>query len=121
MSKDGIWICLNSMERLNATNTLYVVSFRDGLSINCRYACALALLTTAATNRLRRLQRRYADGLIKIEPGALADIQVPTFEHVRNARSIYCKAISKLLSGDTLSSRRIADTVIFGGDLERLN
>src|SRR5207245_5143386 len=96
MCSDGLWICVNEMARLNATNTLYVVRFRDDLSVNERYACALTLLTTTVSSRLRRLRRRYADGLQKIEPGQLADVNIPSFQHIFMPKNKYSKAHSCL-------------------------
>lgn len=114
MCSDGVWICLNEMRELNATNTLYVIQFLDNLSLNERYACALSLLTTPVSNRLRRLRRRYADGLEKIEPSQIADLAIPPFNHVSGAKTCYRKALKLLLEGKQRESRRIADSSLFG-------
>jgi adenine-specific DNA-methyltransferase len=114
MCSDGVWICVNEMSELNATNTLYVIQFQGYLSVNERYACALSLLTTPVSNRLRRIRRRYADGLEKIEPSQISDLHIPSFNHVVGAKSSYRKALSLLLNGQQRESRRIADVALLG-------
>jgi adenine-specific DNA-methyltransferase len=114
MCSDGLWICVNEMRELNATNTLYVIQFQENLSVNQRYACALSLLTTLVSNRLRRLRRRYADGLQKIEPSQITDLNIPPFNHVTEAKASYCKALTLLLEGKLRESQRIADSSLFG-------
>jgi hypothetical protein len=109
MSEAGVWMCLNEMPALNATNTLYVCHFRDHLRPNERFACALGLLTTAFCKRLRRARRRYADGLEKIEPGQLSDLELRSFKHVKKAKATYRKALRSLLAGDLVQARGIAD------------
>lgn len=113
MSSDGTWIALNEMDRLNATNTLYVVHFQEEMTVSQRYACALTLLTSVVSRRVHRMRRRYADGLEKLEPGQIADIVIPPFQHVVNARAEYRKALSSLLKGDWRMSRQIADAAVF--------
>ncbi len=116
MSSNGLWICINEMSSLNATNTLYVCYFQDQLTTNQRFACALGLLSSEVSKRLRRSRRRYADGLEKIEPGQLSDLEVPSFMHVKNAKSLYRKAIQSFLSGDFAQSRMIADRAFGSGE-----
>jgi adenine-specific DNA-methyltransferase len=116
MSPDGVWMCFNEMHKLNATNTLYVVHFRPELSLNQRFALALGFLTTEGSKRLRRSRRRYADGLEKIEPGQLADLEVPQFIHVTKAKQVYRKALLSLFNGDPRASRRLADRAFHDGE-----
>lgn len=114
MTGRGIWLCLNEMVGLNATNTLYVARFRRTLSRAERYAWALALLTTPAARRVRRATRVYADGLRKIEPGQLADVQVPEPPPIRNAVSMYRTALRCLLDGNERECRALADDAVLG-------
>lgn len=114
MSSCGVWMCLNEMPRLNATNTLYVVHFDAELSRTRRYAWALCLLTTRVSKAINRSTRVYADGLRKIEPGQLANVPLPTPPAIRNAVSIYRAAVEALLNGDICKSREVADEAIFG-------
>jgi hypothetical protein len=114
MCHDGVWICVNEMSKLNATNTLYVIHFRESLPFNERYACALTLLTTQVSKRLRRIRRRYADGLEKIEPGQIADLEIPPFHHIVGAKHKYRRALAMLFAGESRESKRIADSAVGG-------
>jgi adenine-specific DNA-methyltransferase len=111
MSQYGPWLSINEMDGLNATNTLYVVTFR---SRNRRawYRWALALLSSTAQRQIRRIGRRYADGLIKYEPGALGKIELPALKEDADHRSLYARAVGALLAEDLRMAKDIADSVI---------
>jgi adenine-specific DNA-methyltransferase len=110
MSRFGPWLCINKTPRLNATNTLYVATFRNA-GENDRYGYALALLTTPVRRQLKRMGRRYADGLLKHEPSALAAVQLPSLKDDIDFRSFYISALGALLSGRTKQAMHIADSV----------
>lgn len=109
MGAAGPWIALNAMVGLNATNTLYVVTFRPSIPPEHRFQIALALLTSDAQRQLRRSARRYADGLVKYEPGALARIRLPQMQSGLDSPQIYLRAVSLLLDGHHRAAQRIAD------------
>jgi adenine-specific DNA-methyltransferase len=109
MSTAGPWICFAAMPGLKATNTLYVVAFRKRLARSQQYAWALAMLTSAARSALKAQRRLYADGLIKHEPGELADLVIPTPPAIPNAESIYHKAVNALLANHEKEASRLAD------------
>lgn len=110
MSQHGPWLCINETRGLNATNTLYVVRF---LSRNRGdwYLWALALLTSEARRQLRRIGRRYPDGLIKYEPGPLGKIDLPRLKIDADHKALYTKAAAALLSGERGLAREIADSI----------
>jgi len=108
MSRHGPWLCINRMKRLNATNTLYVVTFRDR-DPDAWYMWALALLSSFAERQIRRIGRRYADGLIKYEPGPLAEIRLPKLKRRGDYRRLYTEAVAALLRGERVPARAIAD------------
>ncbi len=110
MSQHGPWLCINEMQRLNATNTLYVVTFRNR-SQKIWYMWALALLSSVAQRQIRRLGRQYADGLIKYEPGPLSKIKLPELRLDVDYRSLYAQAVDALLGGDRARAKDIADSV----------
>jgi adenine-specific DNA-methyltransferase len=114
MSDRGAWICFNETDDVNATNTLYVVSFKDRLGRQSRYAWGLSLLTSPARQQIRRITRRYADGLSKLEPGGLGGLHLPLPPRIPNAVSVYQDAVRHLMRGDERTARRIADDAIFG-------
>lgn len=109
MSGHGPWVVFREMPRLNATNTLYTVRFRQRSTGDFRAAVAMWLLTSYVQPQLRRIGRRYADGLIKYEPGELGSIKLCLPKRVRGARGAYFAALDLLLSGERGRSRRIAD------------
>lgn len=112
MSHVGPWIALNRIHRLIATNTLYIVHFKETLSLEARASWAIAMLTSEARERFEAAGRCYADGLVKYEPRDLLNVRIPTPSSTRNARSALKKSVNALLTGDTRASRRIADNWI---------
>ncbi|MGH7771821.1 MAG: Eco57I restriction-modification methylase domain-containing protein [Candidatus Binatia bacterium] len=111
MSQHGPWLCINEMRRLNATNTLYVVTFRNR-NQKIWYMWALALLSSVAQRQIRRLGRQYADGLIKYEPGPLSKIKLPELKRDVDYRSLYIRAVDALLDGDRAMAKDIADSAL---------
>jgi adenine-specific DNA-methyltransferase len=110
MSQHGPWLCINETQRVNATNTLYVVRFRSGNRLDW-YRWALALLSSEARRQLRRIGRRYPDGLLKYEPGSLAKVDLPRLRMDADHKNLYIKATAALLSGNSRLSREIADSI----------
>jgi len=110
MSAHGPWLCINEAQRVNATNTLYVVRFLDRSRINW-YMWALALLSSEVRRQIRRIGRRYPDGLVKYEPGALTQIALRKPRPQRDYKSLYDRAVTALLAGDVASAKEIADSV----------
>jgi adenine-specific DNA-methyltransferase len=112
MGMAGPWIAFNAVPRLNATNTLYVITFQPFVEPADRFKIALALLTSEARHRLRQVARRYADGLLKYEPGALSDIGLPQMRQEADWQAIYENAVSLLLAGKHRRSRETADAYV---------
>ena len=96
MNQKGPWLSINEMAGLNATNTLYVVSFRNR-NRKAWYRWALAILSSKAQRQIRRIGRRYADGLIKYEPGALGKIELPSLREDADHRSSMHKQLGHFL------------------------
>jgi len=109
MTRNGPWIALRRMRLLNATNTLYVVRFKEKLGLDAKSAISLAMLTTSARDELRRRCRHYADGLMKHEPGDLVQIKVPLARDIREAPAAYSEAVGRLLAGRTTEASALAD------------
>ena len=116
MSSTGPWISLSVMDRLSATNTLYVVTFRDERTRAGRAAVGLSLLTTVARDALSAVGRRYADGLLKYEPGDLKNVKVPVVTRLKGVVRRYRSAVARLLDGDIVEAQRLADEWIQGSD-----
>jgi hypothetical protein len=112
MSQCGPWICLNSFPKLNATNTLYVVTFKSGIGEEEIYWYSLALLSSPAQQQLRRCARRYADGLIKYEPSAFANLTLPKSRKTMRLKISYKNAVQALLEGKRQVARALADRVL---------
>jgi len=110
MSSSGPWIAFKRMPRLTATNTLYIVEFREALSNDEKAAYALSLLTSYARKGLYKLRRVYAQQLVKYEPGDLARLEIlkPRKSHGAGAR--YRKAVRAILAGKASDATAIADS-----------
>jgi len=114
MSRIGPWICFNDMKTLNATNTLYTVSFRNKCSRNEKFGLALFLLTSKIQRRFRLASRRYAQGLGKLEPCDLNCIEIGNIPDCVRPISTYRKCIKLLLPGENADVSRIADAAFWG-------
>jgi hypothetical protein len=112
MSNIGPWLCLNRMRGLNATNTLYVATFKNPISLSRKFGWALSCLTSPVLQQIRRAVRVYADGLKKIEPGQLSKLLVPVPGDLPNARQLYDLAFKAIISGRVADAGRIADAAI---------
>lgn len=111
MSQTGPILMINGMKGLNATNTLYVLTFNDR-DTNTWYKWALAMLTSKAHRQIQSIGRMYADGLIKYEPGSLGQIELPDLGENDDFKSMYQKAIESINGKDLSAAIRIADSYI---------
>jgi adenine-specific DNA-methyltransferase len=110
MTTAGPWLCLRTMPRLSASNTLYVVSFRRRTTLAERAAWALSLLTSSAREQLQTVSRRYAAGLPKWEPGDLNKIRIPVMGKSAGVRRFLRAATVEFLRGYPEKASEIADT-----------
>lgn len=110
MTINGPVIVLRRMRTLTATNTLYVLSFKNRLSLEARAAWAIAFLTTPVREELARRARRYADGLTKLEPGDLHDLVLPEPASTAHAIPTLTLATSLFLAGNVQEASALADT-----------
>jgi adenine-specific DNA-methyltransferase len=111
MSSSGPWISFARMPALSATNTLYVVRFRTG-DLDEQFAVALGLLTSDTREFVRKITRRYPDGLCKLEPSDLCMLPLPRIRKgsiVGSAQQHYAEVIKLLLGGDTSEAVALAD------------
>jgi adenine-specific DNA-methyltransferase len=109
MSGRGPFIAIRQMKGLTITNTLYGINFLQSRSHETHCAFALAWLTSHAHEQLVKVQRNYADGLIKYELADLRDIRLMMPESARGAPIAYRRAAEALLKGNDLKAYRIAD------------
>lgn len=100
MSRVGPWICLRESERLTATNTLYTIRFRLAKTREQRAAWAMSLFAPEVRSKLLAKGRRYADGLLKYEPGDLNDVLLPTPPRTRGALKHYREMVGAFLAHD---------------------
>ena len=110
MSRQGPWFCINEMPQLRATNTLYIVNFLKSYREQ-RYMWSLALLTSIAQRQIRGIARHYADGLIKYEPGELAEVELPRLRVDVDHRALYSRAAIAVLANDLSTAKDIADSI----------
>jgi hypothetical protein len=111
MSQYGPWLCINETRSVNATNTLYAVRF-SSRNRQDWYKWALALLSSRARRQIRRVGRRYPDGLIKYEPGSMGRIALPKMRDLADYRKVYEEAVAALRLGRPQLSREIADSLV---------
>jgi adenine-specific DNA-methyltransferase len=109
MSKQLPFLSLRSMDRLTATNTLYVVRFKRAREAQDRAAIGLALLTSKVRRELACHARVYADGLVKFEPTELARILVPVLLNRLDATDVLERATALLLAQDEAAAEALAD------------
>jgi hypothetical protein len=108
-SRVGPWISLRQYEQLSATNTLYCVAFNKRLSNYAKSAWCLSLLTGQFRLQLPQVIRRYPDGLEKIEPGDLMNLDIPVPPRIRGAVRAYRKAIWLLTNEGPIEAQKFAD------------
>ncbi|MGH7888656.1 MAG: hypothetical protein ACREPG_12370, partial [Candidatus Binatia bacterium] len=108
---------INEMDGLNATNTLYVVTFRNKNRVTW-YMWALALLSSIAQRQIRRIGRHYAEGLVKYEPGSVSKIKLPELSPDVDYRSLYERAVNALLDGDRAMAKDIADSALLSSSAQ---
>ncbi|MEM9368762.1 MAG: N-6 DNA methylase [Planctomycetota bacterium] len=114
MSGHGLWMCVNEFPGLNATNTLYVGTFKERLARRQKYAWALSMLTTPVQKQISRAKRMYADGLSKMEPGQIAELQIPVPPKIDRSVLCYREACNLYLEGKRSEASRMADSLVFG-------
>jgi hypothetical protein len=95
---------------LTATNTLYVVRFKDRLSMGRKAAWGVALLSSDVRRQLEQRARVYADGLRKLEPSELGSLKVPEPPTRRGAITTLSRATNLLLAGKQAEAEDLADT-----------
>lgn len=111
MTQHAPWLCINELQGLTATNTLYVITFDEQHRVD-RYLWALAMLSSLAYAQMRRIGRQYADGLVKYEPGSLCKIRLPRMRRDADHKLLYMNAVDALLCGETAMARDIADSTL---------
>lgn len=114
MSQMGPWISLSQVPGLTASNTLYVVRFRERLSRDEQAAWAVALMTSGVRDQVEAVSRRYPNGLRKVEPGDLKRLLLPPPKTKRGALARYKQIVGLHLGGESKKSRRMADDWIEG-------
>lgn len=112
MTKRGPWIALREMPELSATNTLYIVRFREASTEDERAALGLALLSSETQSQLEVVERRYADGLRKFEPGDLGSVMLPVADRTAGAAAHYSEVVDTLLNGCRDTAVAMADSWI---------
>lgn len=120
MSKQLPFLSLRSMDRLSATNTLYVVRFKNARETADRAAIGLALLTSRVRRELVSHARVYADGLVKFEPSELARILVPSLSTRPDAVDVFERATTLLLADDEPAAEALADEWAADAETRRL-
>lgn len=99
------------MPLLTATNTLYVLRFKQrGLSDARKAAWGVALLSSRVRRQMAKRARVYADGLLKLEPSELGSLEIPEPPERPGAVKTLKEATRLLLAGQQAKAEEIADT-----------
>jgi adenine-specific DNA-methyltransferase len=112
MTSAGPWLSLRSMRGLAATNTLYVITANEMMTIDEQAAWALSLLSSETRRQVRATLRCYPDGLTKLEPHDTSELQLLPPKRIAGSREAYHHAITLLLSGDIAAATAIADASV---------
>jgi adenine-specific DNA-methyltransferase len=112
MTSVGPWLSLRSMRGLAATNTLYVVTANEAMTIDEQAAWALSLLSSETRRQVRATLRRYPDGLAKLEPHDISELQLLPPKRLAGSRDAYHRAITLLLSGDPGAATAMAEALV---------
>lgn len=111
MSGGGLFLTINRMPTLRATNTLFVVQMREGQGKDAVLELAIALLSSQSQRQIERKRRWYAGGLQKIEPGELAAVSIPWPVRDPNP-DLYSQAVVLLRSGKQREAIRMAERMV---------
>src|SRR5260370_18759200 len=115
MSSTGPWLCLNAVDGLIASNTLYVVRSRKHLTKNQRAGWALSFLSKYSRTQLSARGRVYAQGLLKYEPNDIARIRLINPASFANATKVYRECVTRLIRGDGDEAIDLATSWLVGG------
>lgn len=111
MSSHELMVTLNRCPGLSATNTLYVVRMLGAKPESSCLNLAIALLSQQARKQVAKKRRWYSGGLLKIEPGDLADVIVPW--PVRSPSiAKYLQATERFKQGAVSDGVRIIESMI---------
>jgi adenine-specific DNA-methyltransferase len=117
MSPVGPLICLNRMNGLSATNTLYTIHFHAPMKLYEKATWCMALASTTAAMQHATKGRRYSDGLLKFEPRDVMDLLVPKpAAFYPGALSIYERILNAIRTGRIETARCIADSYVKSAD-----
>lgn len=100
--------------KINCTNTIHRVYFREPLTANTKKLIAISFLTTFSQLSAEIVGRKYGSGVLKHEPREAERVQLilPTQKRSSSINKIY-KAIDTLLrSGNLDEARKKADMFI---------
>jgi hypothetical protein len=109
MSKFGPWITITTDSNISANNTLYIIRFKQQLSLKEKCAWAFSLLTSYSRRIARTFGRNYPGGLLKYELGDIKRIPVLIPPEREDPREEYKRAVDLLLNGKAHESQTIAD------------
>jgi adenine-specific DNA-methyltransferase len=112
MTSVGPWLSLRSMRGLAATNTLYVITTNETMTIDEQAAWALSLLSSETRRQVRAKLRCYPDGLTKLEPHDISELQLLPPNRIAGSRDAYHRAITLLMSGNAGAATAIADASV---------
>ena len=114
MSQTRPWVALKRMPDLTVSNTLYGVSFRAIKSIDEQSAWCLSMLSSTTAESRVQLVRQYPQGLLKLEPGDIANLAVRTPKTTAGARSTYREATNLIVAGRPEAAQAMADEWLEG-------
>ena len=109
MSQTTRFVALNQFAGLTASNTLYGIKFPAMETIDEKAAWCLSLMSTVSAESRARLVRRYPQGMLKLEPGDVANIKMQKPTSIPGALVKYREAAELAITGNIAASRSISD------------
>jgi adenine-specific DNA-methyltransferase len=87
----GLCFSYNRSANISITNTLYAARFGGELAEQKRYEIGAALFCESVRRQIFAGSRIYSSGLVKVEPGDIARLRIPTASRRADFRSLYRK------------------------------
>jgi len=114
MAVDGPRIVINNA-KVNCTNNVHRIYFKDNLDTPTRKLIAISLLTSYSQISAELISRYYGSGALKIEPSEAKRIEViiPSSFDKKELNKVFFNINKELTNNNSSKARSLADEYIF--------